>query len=211
MRRSTVQCLTRSTSHLQWSYTQVCVYSRVLSTPPHMLSPSVRLQVYPVMDVQQLATRARPAQSPSNPTESLLSWSDLGMRTLVEVASLYLDRGEKPEALIAAGSIVLGREPCKSYPGWGIVSPWPAQSGSHYDPEGPKTGWIVGRVSQEHGILSWEGPKEQMRPLEVGEKLLVWPNHACIAGVNFGWYLIVDSDTAEPEKVMDVWMRWRGW
>ncbi|KAK5710363.1 hypothetical protein LTR17_018960 [Elasticomyces elasticus] len=167
--------------------------------------------VYPVMDMQQLATRARPKQSPNDPTKSLLSFSDLGLRMLVEVASLYPDRGEKPEALIAAGSIVLGRDPCKSYEGWGVVSPWPQASGAHYDPEGSKTGWIVGRISQEHGNLSWEGSTEHIRHLEIGEKLLVWPNHACIAGVNMGWYLVVDSDTANPEKIVDVWVRWRGW
>ncbi|TKA42623.1 hypothetical protein B0A54_07466 [Friedmanniomyces endolithicus] len=167
--------------------------------------------VYPVMDMQQLATRARPAQSPIHPTKSLLSFADLGLRMLVEVASLYPDRGEKPEALIAAGSIVLGREACKSYPGWAVVSSWPQPSGPHYDPEGTKTGWIVGRISQEHGVLTWEGPTEHIRQLEIGEKLLVWPNHACIAGVNVGWYLVVDSDTGNPETVVDVWVRWRGW
>lgn len=163
------------------------------------------------MDMQQLATRARPLQSSINPTKSLLSFSDVGLRILVEVASLYFERGDRPEALIAAGSIVLGREPCKSYDGWGVVSPWPDQLGPHYDPEAAKTGWIVGRISQEHGILTWEGPVEQMRQLEIGQKLLVWPNHACIAGVNMACYLIVDSDTAEPNKIVDVWPRWRGW
>ncbi|KAK5108626.1 hypothetical protein LTR62_008117 [Meristemomyces frigidus] len=167
--------------------------------------------VYPVMDMQQLATRARPIESSNNPTKSLLSYSDLGLRMLVEVASLYLDRGSKPEALIAAGSIALGREPCKSYDGFGVVSPWPQQHGGHYDPEGSKTGWIIGRISQEHGVLTWEGPKEHMRELEIGQKLLVWPNHACIASANFGWYCVVDTDSSEPEKVVDVWLRCRGW
>nr|POE90377.1 d-serine dehydratase [Quercus suber] len=161
--------------------------------------------VYPVMDMQQLATRARPAQSQANPAESLLSFADLGMRTLVEVASVYSDRGEKPEALLAAGSIVLGREPCKSYPGWGVVTPWPQSSNVHYDPEGSKTGWIVGRISQEHGILTWEGPTDDTRQLSVGEKLLVWPNHACMAGVGFGWYLVVDSDQSDGQTIIDVW------
>lgn len=99
----------------------------------------------------------------------------------------------------------------RSYPGWGVVSPWPQSSGPHYDPEGSQTGWIVGRISQEHGVLTWEGPTEHIRLLEIGEKLLVWPNHACIAGVNVGWYLVVDSDTGNPETVVDVWVRWRGW
>lgn len=167
--------------------------------------------VYPVMDMQQLATRARPQHTASNPQQSLLSFKDLGFRILTEVASDYPDRGEKPEALIAAGGLVLGREPCKSYPGWGIVTPWPAKEGQIYDPETSKTGWIVGRISQEHGILSWEGPTDNIRKLEVGEKLLVWPNHACIAGAHFGWYLVVDSDKSDPERIDDVWVRWRGW
>ena len=167
--------------------------------------------VYPVMDMQQMATRARPPHSSNNPSQSLLSYSDLGFRILTEVASLYPDRGEKPEALVAAGSIVLGREPCKSYSGWGVVMDWPSKSGGHYDPEGSKTGWIVGRISQEHGVLTWEGSRVNMRQLQLGEKLLIWPNHACIAGVNFGWYLVVDSDNSHPDEIQDVWLRWRGW
>ena len=167
--------------------------------------------VYPVLDMQQLATRARPKESKAQPTSSMLSYSDIAFRILVEVNSLYLDRGEKPEALISAGSIVLGREPCKSYDGWGVVSPWPSAKGSHYDPEGSKTGWIVGRISQEHGILTWEGPQDQFRDLKLGQKLLVWPNHACIAGVNFGCYVVVDTDSETPNKITDVWIRARGW
>ncbi|KAK5135061.1 hypothetical protein LTR08_005721 [Meristemomyces frigidus] len=202
--------------------------------------------VYPVLDMQQLATRARPTASSATLAgqpphqhqhqQTLLSYADLALRILVEVASLYPDRGAQPEALIAAGSIALGREPCKSYPGWGVVSPWTEgatqseQSGgkelrnsspSHYDPSGTRTGWIVGRVSQEHGVLTWEGPTAStaadngggMRELAVGEKLLVWPNHACIAGVNFGWYFVVDSDLdgVGGEVVRDVWVRGRGW
>lgn len=159
-----------------------------------------------------MATRARPQHSLNKPGQSLLSYPDLGLRILVEVASLYPDRTERPEALVAAGSIALGREPCKSYPGWGVVTPWPTKSGDHYDPESNKTGWIVGRISQEHGVLTWEGSQDNVRELQLGEKLLVWPNHACIAGVNFGWYLIVDSDSADgPDQIQDVWVRWRGW
>lgn len=167
--------------------------------------------VYPVMDMQQLATRARPLHAAHDPQQSLLSFRDLGFRILVEVASTYMDRGDKPEALIAGGSILLGREPCKSYPGWGVVTPWPEKDGQHYDPEGSQTGWIVGRIAQEHGVLTWEGPQERVRPLGIGQKLLVWPNHACIAGANVGWFLVVDSERSDPERIEDVWVRWRGW
>ncbi|KAF2785568.1 hypothetical protein K505DRAFT_261812 [Melanomma pulvis-pyrius CBS 109.77] len=135
---------------------------------------------------------------------------NIGLRLLVEVTSVY-DEREKPEALISAGSLALGREPCKSYPGWGVVT---GDLGNKdqivYDDRGAKTGWIVGRISQEHGILTWEGPRDQFKPLAIGDKLMVWPNHACVAGVSMGWYLIVDSDQG-GDKIVDVWVRWRGW
>lgn len=158
--------------------------------------------VYPLLDMQQLATHA----APSN-----LSYDHLGLRILAEVASLYPDRS-KPEALVAAGSLVLGRDPCKSYPGWGVVAPWP-----HANPDFPvyneqeRKGWIVGRLSQEHGILSWEGSTAGKRELRIGDKVLIWPNHACIAGVGFGWYYVVDSEEEDKDLVRDIWVRCRGW
>ncbi|THY20092.1 hypothetical protein D6D01_06894 [Aureobasidium pullulans] len=168
--------------------------------------------VYPVLDMQQLATRARPTTADGKP---LLSTENIALRIMVEVASTY-DEREKPEALVAAGSIVLAREPCKSYPGWGVVTPWtgesaPADTSTVYDPAGSKTGWIVGRISQEHGNLTWEGSTDDMRKLEIGEKVMIWPNHACMAGPNFGYYVVVDGESSEPDKVQDVWTRWRGW
>jgi D-serine deaminase-like pyridoxal phosphate-dependent protein len=168
--------------------------------------------VYPVLDMQQLATRARPTSADGKP---LLSTENIGLRILVEVASTY-DEREKPEALIAAGSIVLGREPCKSYPGWGVVTSWTsgaaqADASSVYNPEGSKTGWIVGRISQEHGNLTWEGSTDGMRKVAIGDKVMIWPNHACMAGPNFGYYVVVDGDSSEPDKIVDVWPRWRGW
>lgn len=77
--------------------------------------------VYAVLDIQQLATHALPRSSPNE----MLTWSDLGLTVVAEVASIYPGRGNggSREALIAAGSLALGREPCKAYPGRGIVSP----------------------------------------------------------------------------------------
>ncbi|KAF2155370.1 hypothetical protein K461DRAFT_222633 [Myriangium duriaei CBS 260.36] len=167
--------------------------------------------VYPVLDMQQLATAARPATIDK---QSRLKTENIAIRIMVEVASLY-DERDKPEALICAGSIVLGREPCKSYPGWGVLTPWSQHAGEEqsriYDPTSDKTGWIVGRISQEHGILTWEGPPVGVRQLEIGQKVMVWPNHACMAGPSFGWYFVVDSDSDDKDIVRDVWIRCRGW
>ena len=185
--------------------------------------------VYPLLDLQQLATHARPPSISYALGEQHrfvgLTYSSIGLRILVEVASTYPHR-VKPEALIAAGTLALGREPCKSYPGWGVVTPWSdnltAKKDLHdldgnpnfYDPDqqsGTMKGWIISRISQEHGILTWEGPREDMRKLKIGERLLVWPNHACVAGAGFGWYFVVDSASDDPDMVRDIWVRCRGW
>jgi D-serine deaminase-like pyridoxal phosphate-dependent protein len=162
--------------------------------------------VYPVLDVQQLATHAL-----SSP---MLSWSDLALTIMVEVASIYPGRGKggRTEALIAAGSLALGREPCKAYSGWGIVSPWniPNSQQPKARPEDHE-GWQVGRISQEHGILTWSGDREPS-PLAIGQKIRVFPNHACVAGACFDWYLVFDSESpGNEDRIIDVWPRWRGW
>ncbi|TGO30556.1 hypothetical protein BPAE_0004g00110 [Botrytis paeoniae] len=161
--------------------------------------------VYPMLDMQQLATHALP--------EDLLSWSSVAITILAEIASLYPPRGtsDSPEALITAGSLALGREPCKAYPGWGILSPWNRTSFAlpNTGPEG-YSGWQISRISQEHGILTNPGKNDS--ELSIGQKVRIWPNHACIAGAGYGWYLIVDeSRTGKEDEIIDVWARWRGW
>lgn len=181
--------------------------------------------VYPLLDLQQIATQASPSATATNlsasssPSPSNLSTSDIGLTILAEVASLYPNRSP-PEALIAAGSLALGREPCKSYPGWGIVTDWgfPSMSSSSVDPGTGRSGWQVGRISQEHGILTstTHGEEEEggrARELVVGQKVRIWPNHACVAGAGFDWYIVVDSSLPEQhrDEIVDVWVRWRGW
>ncbi|CBX98334.1 hypothetical protein IAQ61_010433 [Plenodomus lingam] len=167
--------------------------------------------VYPLLDCQQVATHARPSSGQASPSFQPLSLDNIAITMLVEVTSVYEER-EKPEALVSAGSLAMGREPCKSYPGWGIVTNTlgNANTKSVYNEQEGKTGWIVGRISQEHGILTWEGDASQCNPLGIGDKVSIWPNHACVAGAGFGWYLITDSGQ-DGKKVVDVWVRWRGW
>lgn len=170
--------------------------------------------VYPVLDLQQLATHARPQRSATGTGGASMTSSDIGIRVLAEVLSVYKERGQ-PEALIGGGTLVFSKDTCKSYEGYGVVTPslWSGDSGkaSTYDEEG-RTGWIVGRIAQEHGVLVWQGEREGMRELRIGERVLVWPNHACITGANFEWYLVVDSDVkGSSTSVVDVWARARGW
>ena len=172
--------------------------------------------VYSFLDMQQLATRAGPSKVSRNsfgqPTRNALA--DIALTVLAEVSSLYENR-KTPEALIAAGTLALGREPCKSYSGWGIVSDWglTGDASSTQNNEGGRSGWQVGRISQEHGVLTKDPSAERnaARPY-VGQRIRIWPNHACIAGACFGWYLVVDSSASDKaDEIVDVWVRWRGW
>ena len=166
---------------------------------------------YPFLDMQQLVTHARPLVSDWGPS---MTSNDIAFRVLAEVLSVYSER-EVPEALIGAGCLALGREPCKAYPGWGIVaqSPWPTQGDELVWDEVDETGWIVGRISQEHGVLTWSGSPEKTRQLKIGEKITLFPNHSCISAAGFGWLLVVDSSLEEGQrtKIVDVWLRSRGW
>lgn len=65
--------------------------------------------VFPLLDMQQLATSALPS--------SLLSEKDIGLTIMAEVLSLYPDRTQTPSLLVGAGCLALGRETCKSYSG----------------------------------------------------------------------------------------------
>ncbi|KAM3086077.1 hypothetical protein ACMFMF_000031 [Clarireedia jacksonii] len=161
--------------------------------------------VYPVLDLQQLATHALP--------ENMLDFSSLGLTILAEVASIYPSRGisNSTEALITAGSLAMGREPCKAYSGWGILTPW-NRSSFVLPNSGPEnySGWQISRISQEHGILTNPGKNDS--ELTIGQKVRIWPNHACITGAGYGWYLVVDeSREGKEDEIVDIWVRWRGW
>ena len=166
--------------------------------------------VYPLLDLQQLATKASPsAVSNAQSSPHIKSLDDVALSILVEVASVY-DHRNPPEALVAAGTLALGREPCKSYDGWGVVSDWELE---HNNSSGG-SGWKIGRISQEHSILTPHGDHQtKQAQLHVGQRLRIWPNHACVASAGFSWYLVIDSDLPDDRhnEIVDVWVRSRGW
>ncbi|XPS68629.1 D-serine ammonia-lyase [Ascochyta lentis] len=202
---------TAAQNMLSSSSPRVDEFHAVLARLKEQYTVELHAGVYPLLDCQQIATHARPSSSEARDGFQPLNKDSIAIRLLVEVTSIYPER-EKPEALVSAGSLAMGREPCKSYPGWGIVtdSLGNAKTKSVYDERGEKTGWVVGKISQEHGILTWEGDKSKCNELAIGDKVEIWPNHACVAGAGFGWYLVVDSELGGDE-IVDVWPRWRGW
>lgn len=176
----------------------------------------VHAGVYPMLDIQQLAAHSRDSK--------FLNSTAIAVSVLTEVCSLYAGRGPDgtTEALINAGTLALAREPCadkgnppgQHYSGWGLVAPWNCERQVVPGPEFPAKhgGWQVARVTQEHGILQWVGPKNDEAGLYVGQRLRIWPNHACITSAGHSWYLVVDSrNHGRQDEIIDVWPRWNGW
>ncbi|POR34768.1 D-serine dehydratase [Tolypocladium paradoxum] len=169
--------------------------------------------VYPTLDLQQLAAHSI--------SSSRLSWGDIALTVLAEVHSIYPGRGADgtAEALIGSGGLALGREVCKAYDGMAMLTPW-GRTGVELPQCNVEDfqGWVVGRFSQEHGILTWRsskagsGPTPEQGMIEVGQKVRLWPNHACIASSHFGWYFVVDEDrTGREDEIVDIWTKARGW
>ncbi|KAG0633980.1 hypothetical protein HOY80DRAFT_1018718 [Tuber brumale] len=158
--------------------------------------------VYTMLDLQQLSTHA------STTTPGGLETPDLALTVLTEVVSLYPRRGAGGgnEALINVGTVGLGREPGRAYPGWGAASDWCAENEAGFEHGLEGAGWVVGRISQEHGILT-EVPHGNVSSVRLGSKARIWPQHACIAGSGYERYFVVDED----EVVVGVWARWSGW
>ncbi|KAJ5578082.1 uncharacterized protein N7459_007046 [Penicillium hispanicum] len=152
---------------------------------------------YPVLDMQQVSTHARIGAGTLE--------DEIALSVVAEVCSVYNDgEREKPEALIAAGTLALAREPCASYPGWGVLSSWRQEA------DLAARRLTVERISQEHGIVTWDSGDQQPLPLRIGQVVKVFPNHACVTGAFYGWYFVVDSDS-DPgaSQIVDIWVRGR--
>ncbi|KAF5640856.1 alanine racemase [Fusarium sp. NRRL 25303] len=161
--------------------------------------------VYSILDMQQVSTNSR---------RELGSLEDeIAISIIAEVCSVYNDNERsQPEALVAVGCLGLGREPCAAYPGWGVISQSSYKAESN---NGRRL--IIDRISQEHSIAAWEHADGENTsslppvPLEVGQDVVIFPNHACVAGALYGWYLIVDSSEGDLAQIVDVWVRASGW
>lgn len=174
---------------------------------PGSVSSDVKVKIelhagnYPVLDMQQVSTNARDGLGRLD--------DEIALSVVAEVCSVYND-GErsKPEALVAAGTLALAREPCQSYPGWGVLSSWMGQGPVGASGRGKRL--IVERISQEHAIVSWEDGGQEKIPLEVGQVVKIFPNHSCVTGAFYGWYFVVDSDEdPAASRIVDVWIRGR--
>ncbi|ABN65249.2 predicted protein [Scheffersomyces stipitis CBS 6054] len=139
---------------------------------------------YPCCDLQQVST-------------GCVTLEEVSISLLAEVISIYPNRGSKApgEQLVNAGVLALCRE-FGPLPGHGRV----------VDPPGLEN-WIVGRLSQEHGILVPLDENQVNDFIPLGTKVRIVPQHSCITAAAHPWYYIVDSSNS----VVDIWIPARGW
>lgn len=140
---------------------------------------------YPFCDLQQVGT-------------GCVSPNGVSCRILADVVSSYPDRGSKlpGEQLINAGVIAMSRE-SGPIPGYGQIT-----SPSGYGD------WIIGRLSQEHGILVPSSEDCKLFPLSTRVEII--PQHSCITAASYPWYFVFDSDD-DDATVTDIWVPFRGW
>jgi D-serine ammonia-lyase len=138
---------------------------------------------YPVLDLQQLNT-------------GLIDLESISQKVVTTVVSYYPGRGADgtDEALCDAGVIAMSKE-TGPIEGYGEVIGKP---------------WRLGRISQEHGILTRSRDDGQREELEVGSTVEVIGQHACMTAAAYPWYYITDSSTGD-DTVVDIWVPWKGW
>ncbi|KAL1757635.1 putative serine dehydratase domain-containing protein [Schizophyllum commune] len=138
---------------------------------------------YPMLDLQQQST-------------SMIGGGNIAQKVIATVVSIYPGRAEDggDEAIVDAGAIAFSKDT--------------GPSGGYGDVVGKN--WRVGRMSQEHGILTKkaDGPAEK---LSLGDTLDIVGQHACLIAAAYPWYYIVDSDVEQGKKIVDVWVPWKGW
>lgn len=139
---------------------------------------------YPFCDLQQVAT-------------GCVTHDDVSCKVLAEVVSTYEARGNNSpgEQLVNAGVIAMARE----------FGPLPGH-GRIISPKGYEN-WIIGRLSQEHGILVPLNKEESTEFIPLGTKVGIYPQHSCITAASYPWYYVTDED----DIVKDIWVPWRGW
>lgn len=112
------------------------------------------------------------------------------LTVLGTVVSKYADRAE---GMCDIGALAVSKDQGPIPGHGGVVTPG-------------LEGWSLGRISQEHGTLV--KIDKDARELQIGERLRVVPQHACLACANFPWFYVVDGD---GDTVVDVWVPWRAW
>ncbi len=123
---------------------------------------------------------------------------DVSFSVLGTVLGRYEDRGT---LILDTGATALSKDPGPAHVdpdcGFGLIAGWP---------DGPlRAGLRIVALSQEHAVVA---PLEGALPadLDVGDRVRVLPNHACLAAAMFDRYYVLQGS-----EVVDIWEPTRGW
>lgn len=142
---------------------------------------------YTMLDLQQLHT-------------TLIGRPQISQKVLATMISYYPGRGSdgQDEAMCDAGAIAMSKDTGR-IPGFGEVV---------------GKSWKLGRISQEHGILVQVPPDPESGrtnpTLKIGDTVEIVGQHACLIAAAYPWYYIIDSEEGS-DKVVDIWVPWKGW
>lgn len=160
---------------------------------------------YPIRDIQQISRGVSGLS---------LEEGRCAATVLARVISVYTGRGTNgtDEILVDAGALAMSKDNgdvplfgCMSAPyGW-VVKPLEGKPFGKLE----QTSWVLGRVSQEHGVLTCISKDATAPP--IGSTVRILMNHACLTAANFSEYRVIDSSTNDKEVVITTYHPCRGW
>ena len=122
--------------------------------------------------------------------------SDVALSVLVSVIGVYPERGQ---LLVDGGALAFSKDPGATHVldgGFGVVR----------DLEGRDLPLKLVGLSQEHGKMKAVGDSGWLQGVELGTKLRVLPNHACLVTA-----LHPELAVVRGQAVLDRWVPVRGW
>lgn len=114
-------------------------------------------------------TEVRPGIYPFNDYGQVVRGTVGFERCAARVIATVVSCVEPGRAVIDAGSKSLGQD---------LLGIWFAEGSPGHGHLVGKPGWLLERLSEEHGWLNWVGPGTPPR-LRVGERIQIVPNHIC--------------------------------
>jgi D-serine deaminase-like pyridoxal phosphate-dependent protein len=131
--------------------------------------------------------------------QATIGSAELGLIAMFVLATVVGVYPERRHALVDAGALALSQDagPVAVDPDCGY--------GRLLDLESrPLVGLKLRALSQEHGLV--EGSPTALRRLTPGERVVILPNHSCLAAACFDTYHV-----ARDGNVVDLWRPCRGW
>jgi D-serine deaminase-like pyridoxal phosphate-dependent protein len=136
-------------------------------------------------------TEVRPGIYPFNDYGQLLRGTVGLDRCAARVVTTVVSSAAPDRAVIDAGSKSLGQD---------LLAIWFASGAAGHGLVIGEPGWSLFKLSEEHGWMRWEGDGAP-RPLTVGQRLQILPNHICSA-----FHVLGESVVVRQGAVVATWV-----